>query len=350
MKRSILWFGFLVLFLSFVATPSFATSHTITYFRGNMAGAVSLTFDDGYQSQVTMGVPGLNAYGWNGTFFVVTEDSWINSHVGWATWRSVASLGHEIGSHTVTHADLTTLRGNNPKSQLSESQATIDQNIPSQSCISFAYPYGDTDQSVQAHAKKYYVAARVAGPGGGSVLNHYTAGSDMYGSWQPIDFYNVGAQGVDVSIPPTAPPDYVYLGTILDVAVSRHAWAVFYFHEVQDSGAFGNFLGLVYTRNVWVDTFGNISRYMKERLSSGVQVLNDTSSSITLKISMEGSLKGGTYNVPLTLRSTVPVSWIKVKVQQGSSIQIFTPVLEGSDSVVYYDAVPNGSQITLTPM
>ena len=34
--------------------------------------------------------------------------------------------------------------------------------------------------------------------------------------------------------------------------------------------------------------------------------------------------------------------------QQGSSTQALTPVIEGSDTVVYYNAVPNGGDVVLT--
>ena len=51
----------------------------------------------------------------------------------------------------------------------------------------------------------------------------------------------------------------------------------------------------------------------------------------------------------MTIRSTVPASWPQVIVQQGSNIQTFTPVIEGSDKVVYYNALPNGGDIILTP-
>ena len=51
----------------------------------------------------------LNTRGVKGTFFVVTLPGWIDSHVPWDTWQIVAAQGHEIGSHTVTHANLTWL-------------------------------------------------------------------------------------------------------------------------------------------------------------------------------------------------------------------------------------------------
>ena len=88
---------------------------------------------------------------------------------------------------------------------------------------------------------------------------------------------------------------------------------------------------------------------MKERLNSTIQVITDTPSVISLRIVMDATLPTSIYNVPLTIRSTVPASWPQVIVQQGSNIQTFTPVIEGSDKVVYYNALPNWGDIILTP-
>jgi len=105
-------------------------SHQITYFEDNMPGAVSLTFDDGYQSQATTGVSALNARNLKGTFFIHTFDAWIDSHVSWDTWQAVAAQGHEIASHTGTEESLLRLSELELHQQFSESQTAINQNIP----------------------------------------------------------------------------------------------------------------------------------------------------------------------------------------------------------------------------
>ena len=89
--------------LSPVHAQAWTSTHQITYFQGNKAGAVSLSFDDGYASQVNVGVPQLNARGLKGTFFIITGTDYINGHVSWATWKSIADQGHDVQCHTVTH-------------------------------------------------------------------------------------------------------------------------------------------------------------------------------------------------------------------------------------------------------
>ncbi len=61
--------------------------------------ALSISFDDARESQVTQGIPLLDRYGVKGTFYVMAEpmkpvlDGWI----------AAAKNGHEIGNHTIHH-------------------------------------------------------------------------------------------------------------------------------------------------------------------------------------------------------------------------------------------------------
>ena len=345
MKRCITLLGFVLLFLSFLTFPASA-SHQITYFQGNKAGAVSITFDDGYKTQLQNGLPVLNIRNVKGTFFTITDSSWMagTGHLNWGELLTIAGYGHEIGSHTRSHSDLTTLDQASMLAELANSQSAINSNIWVQSCVSLAYPYGNSNLQVQAAASTYYAAARGTWVPEGGILNHYQAGSDMYGSWQQLNLYNTGAY----STTDTMDPADAYFNTLLDVAVLRHAWATVIFHDITNPTGFGKILDQILTKDVWVDTYGNVSRYMKERLFSQIQVVNDTAAEIRLRVIMNASLSKATYNVPLTLRSTVPYSWFRAHVQQGSSSQTVIPVMEGSDTVVYYNAIPNGVDVVLT--
>jgi len=324
---------------------AWASTHAITYFQGNKAGAVSFTFDDGYVSQATTAVSELNARGLKGTFFLITDPGWISNNISWATWRNVAAQGHEIASHTVTHPYLSTLLSEDQiRWEFSTSQATINQNIPGQSGITIAYPFTDSNATVQAIVPDYYVAARGGWTDEGGTLNFYQAGMGPYGPFFPINFSNVSSavmDGVGVDDPT--------FNSHLDRAVLYHAWQPLMYHQIPDATAFGDVIDYIQGKQVyWIDTFGNIARYMKERLNSTVQVITDTSLEIRLNIVMDASLPTSIYNVPLTLRSTVPASWVQVRVQQGITIQTLTPVLEGGEKVVYYNAIPNGGDVVLT--
>ena len=72
----------------------------------------------------------------------------------------MVAQGHEVASHTVNHQDLSTLSESEIRWELDESQMSISQNVPNQDCASLAYPFTNSNSTVQAAAADYYVAAR----------------------------------------------------------------------------------------------------------------------------------------------------------------------------------------------
>ena len=486
MKKVIMCLVCPLTLLTFFHSHSLAT-HEITYFRDNKKGAVSITFDDGYPSQVTNAVPLLNARNLKGSFFAVTRPCWIDSHVSWETYRNVASQGHEIGSHTVSHLDLTTLPELDMRWELSESQRMINENIasrpaspeevifavncggqeytdqsgivyqadtlfsggrrrattkaiegteddvlyqsgrvgnfsysipisngnymvtlkfaenfynatgkhifdvqiegieavsdldlftqvgrnraydvtmpasvtddilnidfsphvgnstvsaiivatPPKPCLFLAYPFGLSNVQVQNTTINYYIAARGTWAPEGGFLNHYEDGP----TWKSVNFFNIGSYGINED---TTIADLDYY---LNLAEQRHAWFCVHFYEITRPDSFVQFLDYLLTKDVWVDTFGAIARYMQEKLSSSLTVLSESPFEIRLRLFH--SLDPDIYDLPLTIRSSVPSHWFRVRVKQGNLYQTVTPVVESGQTIVYYNAAPNGEEMVL---
>jgi peptidoglycan/xylan/chitin deacetylase (PgdA/CDA1 family) len=212
---------------------AWTSTHQITYFQGNKPGAVSITFDDGAPGQATMGVSQLNARGLKGTFFIITRRLYAAS---WPIWQSVAAQGHDIQCHTVTHPNLTTLSDSEVRWELSQSQADFNQNM-GQPCITMAYPYTDSNGTVQAIAAEYYVAARGGYIKDVGFVNYYEGGQDQYGSWGAINFYNTGNIGVDDIIVNDQYLTDEQFNDSLDYAILRHGWLSTLFHSIVMSPA-----------------------------------------------------------------------------------------------------------------
>jgi hypothetical protein len=121
---------------------------------------VVLTFDDSPASQWGA-VQALNARGMRGTFFVLTGQA------GLENWQlqDMAAQGHEIDSHTIDHADLTTVSDDRLRSELVDSRAAL-QAITGQPVNFLAYPYGSYDSRVIATTQAAGYRAAVAAWGG----------------------------------------------------------------------------------------------------------------------------------------------------------------------------------------
>jgi peptidoglycan/xylan/chitin deacetylase (PgdA/CDA1 family) len=105
------------------------------------AKAIALTFDDGYADAYTDVLPVLRRYGLVATFYIVTN---FVGQPGYMTWEQLTELrdaGMEIGSHTVSHPDLTIQDWETASFEIAQSKADLEQHL-NINVTSFCYPTG----------------------------------------------------------------------------------------------------------------------------------------------------------------------------------------------------------------
>jgi peptidoglycan/xylan/chitin deacetylase (PgdA/CDA1 family) len=103
---------------------------------------IALTFDDGYREQMVI-ARYLARRGIKATFFVITglREFMGRELLGPSEIKEIASMGHEIGSHTVTHIDMTSAPEDVMYRELVESKRYLSE-LLNDDVTSFAYPYG----------------------------------------------------------------------------------------------------------------------------------------------------------------------------------------------------------------
>ena len=120
---------------------------------GTAGGLVALTFDDGYTDFLDHAAPVLARHGMRATLYVVAgqlggENAWDTGPrlavMGPDQVRAVAAAGHEVGSHTMSHARLA---GAAPAALAQEVRGSrqVLQEVLQQDVVSFCYPYGAFD-------------------------------------------------------------------------------------------------------------------------------------------------------------------------------------------------------------
>jgi peptidoglycan/xylan/chitin deacetylase (PgdA/CDA1 family) len=135
-----------------------------------------ITFDDGYESVRQAAFPILASVGAVGSVFVCPDivdaddrfehdksnalSEWF-SVMGWDAIRELRKAGWHIGSHTATHARLSTLSGPPLVRELRESRAALSKRLGSPP-ITLAYPFGGqediTAEGVEAARQCGYAA------------------------------------------------------------------------------------------------------------------------------------------------------------------------------------------------
>jgi peptidoglycan/xylan/chitin deacetylase (PgdA/CDA1 family) len=117
------------------------------------ARAVALTFDDGYMDAYTTALPLLQQHGYVGTFYIVSGFVGQPGYMGWQEIRALRDAGMEIGAHSVSHPDLTTLGLEDLRAQVGQSAAAISAELGAP-VRSFCYPGGRFNDTVAAVAQE----------------------------------------------------------------------------------------------------------------------------------------------------------------------------------------------------
>lgn len=106
--------------------------------------SVALTFDDGYEDAYTQAFPVLQAHGFVGTFYVITDRIGQPGYLSWEQIKAMHAAGMEIGSHTVSHPDLSVNDLATVSEQLVTSREVLEAELNAP-VLSFCYPFGKYD-------------------------------------------------------------------------------------------------------------------------------------------------------------------------------------------------------------
>ena len=118
--------------------------------------SVIITLDDGYRSNYEFAYPLLKRYGYTATLFIYTDFIEASGNaITWKQLRELKAAGFEIGSHSISHADLTKKlpHENDPMywgritKEFIDSKKIIDRKL-NQDTQFFAYPYGNYNQQI----------------------------------------------------------------------------------------------------------------------------------------------------------------------------------------------------------
>jgi peptidoglycan/xylan/chitin deacetylase (PgdA/CDA1 family) len=132
---------------------------------------IVLTFDDGYENIYDKALPILQRYGFGATVFVVAghvdaTNSWeqqVDRHgrrtmLSWDQLKDLADHDVEIGAHTLSHPDLSTLELEAVENEIVGSAEEISSKL-NEPVQTFAYPYGKISTETADVVERTFEAA-----------------------------------------------------------------------------------------------------------------------------------------------------------------------------------------------
>lgn len=178
-------------------------------------GIISLTFDDGHKSTYDNVAPILEKDNIKSTHYIVGGRVGVQGFVGESEIKSLASGGNEIGAHTISHRDLTSLTEIELKNELEKPKADLAK-IISSPINTFSYPFGLYNENVKAAVQSTGYTASVSSDGG---INNN----------DNLDQYALKR----ISVRSNTSLDT--LKNLMDSSASLNSWMIMTFHRVDDT-------------------------------------------------------------------------------------------------------------------
>jgi peptidoglycan/xylan/chitin deacetylase (PgdA/CDA1 family) len=267
---------------------------------------------------------------------------------GGITWSEIfefARQGHEFGNHTVTHPRLAVLDEANLLYELEKGKEELLRHLGSYHTFSAECPYGTENERVMEYALKIHPALRNRMP---------EPFLEELNRWNDMDPGTSQKPYVQWQRGPLADTPMTLMKSWIDTIVqNNNVWLVLVFHGVDGVGweakpheELDEYFSYIkdHVDRLWVDTFGNVARYMRERMNGNVksQVGDDD-----IAIELTHTLDPEMYSLPLTLRTYIDDDWRRVIVRQGAKEEHLVPDKDARGTYVQYQAVPNRGPITI---
>ena len=262
---------------------------SVCQFMDDKPAAMSLTFDDSLLDHYTVARPLLAEYGYKATFYVVEKytnqalahrgDISKRQYMDWQQVKQLADEGHEIGNHSYNHHGLTRIDASRWDEEINHPIATFQDRL-GLTPVTFCFPGNARNSEILKLALVNHINARTYQQSfGGKNCTHektvqWVNDTIANNKWAVAMIHAIIHEGKGYAPFPNDEKDFVAVLELLKA------------HEDK----------------LWIDTFANVSKYVKLRDSVTVQWI-DAHKTFTLKTELDTKL----YDIPLT-----------VKIQDGS--------------------------------
>ena len=317
-------------------SQTIAPNYEVGTWRGFRSVAVTYTFDDACSNQFALAIPMFNEHDFNLTLFTATATDWIGTP-DWTNLQEAADQGHEIASHTVTHTNMSGMGDSLQTFELEQSKADIEAHITGQKCITVAYPY--CVSAKKSICEQHYIAGRICS---GNLISR-----------NPTDFMNLSSFVCGDQGSTRTAKDFMARARS---AIKSRGWAVHLLHGIDNDGGWSPVASEELRASLdslsansdkfWVETFGNVVRYIKERNAVSVSETSVLDSRITVQMTDE--LDDEIYDYPVTIRRLLPDGWPSATASQNGLAVPYRMVESDVALFIEFDVVPDGGDILLS--
>lgn len=262
----------------------------------------------------------------------------------WERLRTLAGQGHEIADHTISHAYLPLLDRANILYEVEKCREDLLSHLGPRHTRSIECPYGIEDGRVLALVNPEFPFVR------NGVTDRFIREILRGDASEPAA---ADREYVQWQRGPLAGTPMKEMERWIDTAVKKNVWLLLVFHGVEGIGwealpkeSFAAYFDYIKARSarLWTATFQDAFKYVRERMNAKVECTADSDS---LTIILSHGLDQRIYDLPLTLKTLVPVAWKTAELQQGAKKMDLPVQQEGGIAFVQYRALANAAKIII---
>lgn len=316
--------------------------------KGGRKGIVTITTDDGMPNSMRVFMDLMEKYDLRASSAMPVKNALPNLD----TFRKYVETGRlEIQNHSMTHGPTGNTEEDIPamEREIIESGKMLRELFPGQEVLCFMWPGGGVEMNEYSLAMvaNNYVGARV--------------GTRGFNDINTVDLHAIKVQGFVGSSTTSRNTTLEEAKGWIDTTIEKGYWMVEMWHgfasedpssyRPMDKDFADEYFKYVSEKDkagdIWVAFLGDAVKYIKEYQNA--KLINKYATDTTRIIGITDTLEDNElFDYPLTIRSEVAEDWETVNVTQGDRSFDVTAKKEGDKYVIYYDAIPDGGNITLT--
>jgi len=336
-------------FISTITKPYIGTEICPAF--DNKKAIYTFTSDDGFTNAATFFNNEFKRLNLRGSLALVAN--WINgSQTPTSTydfWNKLLADGRfDIINHSKTHVKFSSITNtqigqDSLRNEIIGNQTVFRTKFPTQDIITIANPSVVNTDAADVLIKQSHYAAR-NGTSGYNSLNPTEA--EWFKLKMLANYFSSKSRAAYST----------EINKHIDNIITNKQWLILLTHGIgtganaMPDSAFTRHFEYVASKraDLWIATIGDVTRYFREKQNATILTIDSTASNIG--ISLTHTLDGNIFDYPLTLKTKVPAGWNNVKLTQGTTVKNVTAVSENGTLFIYYDALPNGGTIFLTPI
>jgi len=264
--------------------------------------------------------------------------------ITWDELRRYQAEGYEMANHSITHPYMPIMDAANIAYELDQSKKEMLEQLGPKSQFSVECPFAIADPRVKdVTASKFPITRNW-------VLDDFMGGVLRGDNHDPTQIQKEYVQWQRETDTATKMEEMQHW---VDVAQAHGLWLITVTHGIQGIGyqpvtsdTLRTYFDYLSERqdHLWVATFQDGAKYARERHNGKVTT---SMSGDRIQVTVTHSLDKTLYDLPLTVKTTLPAGWQLVHFQQGKEERWLPIHKDGDAAYALYRMAPNGPPATL---